>query len=152
MAMPQHFLLTASARTLNLASVMRLSDAEAETIFRQARWAATGGDPVCPHCGGLEPYEYTRPNGSPLFRCKACRKDFSTTSGTLFASRKLPLRTYLLALVIFCNEVKGKSMLALGRDLSVQYKTAFVLAHKLREAMAAEVKSGIVGGEGKTAE
>ena len=59
------------------------------------------------------------------------------TSGTLFAHHKLPLRTYLAAIAIFCNEVKGKSALALSRDLDVQYKTAFVLAHKLREAMAA---------------
>jgi hypothetical protein len=67
----------------------------------------------------------------PRRRCKACRGDFSITSGTLFAWHKLPLRTYLLAVAAFCNEVKGKSMLALARDLAVQYKTAFVLAHKL---------------------
>ena len=66
----------------------------------------------------------------------ACRADFSLTSGTLFAFHKLPIRTYLAAIVIFVNEVKGKSALALSRDLDVQYKTAFVLAHKLREAMA----------------
>ena len=54
----------------------------------------------------------------------------------LFAWHKLPLRTYLLAVAGFCNEVKGKSMLAFCRELDVQYKTAFVLAHKLREAIA----------------
>jgi hypothetical protein len=48
--------------------------------------------------------------------------------------------------------VKGKSALALSRDLSVSYKCAFVLLHKLREAMAAELKSRVVGGEGKVAE
>jgi len=150
--MPQHFLLSAAARSLNLATVMRMSDDEVEAVFKRLRWQSTNGEPVCPHCGGVEPYEYQRPSGSPLFRCKACRKDFSITSGTLFASRKLPLRIYLLAIAIFCNEVKGKSMLALGRDLGVQYKTAFVLAHKLREAMAAEVRTGVIGGEGKTVE
>ncbi len=51
-----------------------------------------------------------------------------------------------------CNEVKGKSMLALARDLDVQYKTAFVLAHKLREAMAASVRGLRIGGEGRVAE
>jgi transposase-like protein len=150
--MPQHFLLSAAARTLNLASVMRLSDAEAEAVFRRVRWSGTNGAPVCPHCGGVEPYEYRRPSGTALFRCKACRRDFSITSGTLFASRKLPLRVYLAAIAIFCNEVKGKSMLALGRDLGVQYKTAFVLAHKMREAMATEVHQSPIGGEGKRAE
>ena len=45
-------------------------------------------------------------------------KDFTITSGTLFASHKLPLRGYLAAIAIFCNEVKGKSALALSRDLA----------------------------------
>jgi hypothetical protein len=86
------------------------------------------------------------------FRCRACRKDFSITSGTLFASHKLPLRSYLAAIAIFCNEVKGKAALALSRDLGVSYKSAFVLAHKLREAMAEELKGRTIGGEGKEAE
>src|SRR5205823_10661981 len=51
-----------------------------------------------------------------------------------------------------CNEVKGKSMLAMSRDLGVSYKTAFVLCHKLREAMAEELKGRMIGGEGKVAE
>jgi hypothetical protein len=92
------------------------------------------------------------PERCPRWRCKACRKDFSVTSGTLFAFHKLPLRSYLLAIVIFCNEVKGKSMLALSRDLGTQYKTAFVLAHKMREAMASELRGVHIGGEGRKAE
>ncbi len=92
------------------------------------------------------------PNGAPRWRCKACRKDFSVTSGTLFAFHKMPLRAYLMAVAIFCNEVKGKSMLALARDLGTQYKTAFVLAHKMREAMAAESRGAHVGGPGRKAE
>jgi hypothetical protein len=67
-------------------------------------------------------YECRRPSGQLRFRCKACRGDFSLTSGTLFAHHKLPLQTYLAAVAIFCNEVKGKSALALSRDLDVQYK------------------------------
>jgi len=55
------------------------------------------------------------------------------------ASRKLPHRDYLLAVAIFANGAKGHSALQLGRDLNCQYKTAFVLAHKLREAMGSEV-------------
>jgi hypothetical protein len=85
-------------------------------------------------------------------KCKACRKDFSLTSGTLFAFHKMPLRQYLAAVVIFCDEVKGKSALSLSRDLDCQYKTAFVLAHKLREAMATEIRGLHLGGVGKTVE
>jgi hypothetical protein len=62
------------------------------------------------------------------------------------------LRGYLAAIAIFCNEVKGKCALALSRDLGVSYKCAFVLLHKLREAMAEELRGRVVGGEGKIAE
>ncbi len=89
---------------------------------------------------------------TPRFRCRACGKDFSITSGTLFASHKLPLRCHLAAIAIFCNEVKGKSALALSRDLNVSYKCAFVLLHKLREAMAEELKGRMLGGDGKVVE
>ena len=148
----QHFLISAKARTLSLAQVFGLSDQAAEDLFRAIRWTETGGKPACPHCGCLACYECRRPNGASRFRCKACRKDFSVTSGTLFAFHKLPLRTYLAAIAIFVNEVKGKAALAMSRDLGVQYKTAFVLAHKLREAMAAEVRGVHLGGAGTVAE
>ena len=114
-----------------------MSDAEAETTFRAVRWSDTDGALVCPACGGLDAYEFRRDGGPLRFECRACRKEFSITSGTLFASHKLPLRMYLAAIAIFCNEVKGKSMLAMSRDLGLSYKAAFVLGHKLREAMAA---------------
>jgi transposase-like protein len=150
--MSAHFLLTAAARTLTLASVARMSDEEAERVFVRLRFSANNGDAYCPHCGCLTVYACRRPNGAPRWRCKACRKDFSVTSGTLFAFHKMPLRAYLMAVAIFANEVKGKSMLALSRDLGTQYKTAFVLAHKIREAMASEVRRSTIGGQGKRAE
>jgi transposase-like protein len=90
----QHFLLSKAAKTLNLAQVLRLSHSEAEAMFRKVRWPLTEGEPVCPHCGGVDPYDCRRASENPRFECKACGKDFSVTSGTLFASHKLPLRTY----------------------------------------------------------
>ncbi len=152
--MSVHFLLSPRAKTISLAKVARLTKDEAETTFAAIRWPETNGEPVCPHCGCLDAYNCRRPNGAPRFRCRAkeCARDFSLTSNTLFAFHKMPIATYLLAIAIFVNEVKGKSMLALSRDLGVDYKTAFVLAHKLREAMAEEMKGRTIGGEGKVAE
>jgi transposase-like protein len=150
--MAQHFLLSKAAKSLSLAAVFQMKDAEAEMTFRRIRWADTNGEPVCPHCGGVDAYDCRRLKGAPRFRCRACGKDFSITSGTLFTSHKLPLRGYLAAIAIFCNEVKGKSALALSRDLNVSYKCAFVLLHKLREAMAEELKGRTIGGDGKVAE
>jgi transposase-like protein len=132
---------------------VRMSDEEVERVFIRLRWSSNDGNAHCPHCSCPTVYMAHRPNGAPRWRCKACRKDFSVTSGTLFAFHKMPLRSYLMAVAIFVNEVKGKSMLALSRDLGTQYKTAFVLAHKIREAMAAEVRAiDKVGGEGREAE
>jgi len=150
--MSQHFLLSRTAKTLSLATVFRMSDLEAETTFRAVRWSDTDGAPVCPRCGGLDAYEFRGQTGALRFECRACRKEFSITSGTLFASHKLPLRMYLAAIAVFCNEVKGKSMLAMSRDLGLSYKAAFVLCHKLREAMAAEFKGRDLGGAGKISE
>jgi hypothetical protein len=118
--MAQHFLLSAAARSLSAAKIMRMSDRGVENVFLRLRWPATDGKPVCPGCGCRICYACPRPAGQPRWRCKACRSDFSITSGTLFAWHKLPLRTYLLAIAAFCNEVKGKSMLALSRELDVQ--------------------------------
>ncbi len=143
--MAQHFLLSSKAKTLTLAAVFRMTDAEAETAFRKIRWSSTEGAPVCPECGSVDAYECRRRSGALRFRCKGCRADFTITSGTLFASHKLPLRAYLAAIAIFCNEVKGKSMLAMSRDLGLSYKAAFVLCHKMREAMAEEMKGRIIG-------
>ncbi|MDT9600841.1 hypothetical protein [Sphingosinicella rhizophila] len=150
--MAQHFLLSSRARTISLAAVFGLTEAEAEVTFRRIRWASTGGDPLCPGCSSPDAYDCRRSNRAPRFRCRCCQKDFSITSGTIFASLKLPLRVYLAVIAIFCNEHKGKSMLAMSRDLGLSYKTAFVLCHKVREAMAAGMRGCLMGGEGKTVE
>ena len=150
--MAQHFLLSAAARSLSAAKIMRMSDRGVQNVFLRLRWPETDGRPVCPGCGCMICYACPRSSGQPRWRCKACRADFSITSGTLFAWHKLPLRVYLLAVAAFCNEVKGKSMLALSRELDVQYKSAFVLAHKLREAMAASSRVLRIGGGGRVVE
>jgi transposase-like protein len=140
----QHYLLSAKARTLSLTGIMRMSDDEAHATFQAIRWADNGGEPFCPRCECQIVYAMgTR----PLWTCKACRHQFSVTSGTIFASRKLPIRDYLAAIAIFVNAVKGISALQLGRDLDVQYRTAFVMAHKLREAVGENQIKGELFGE-----
>ena len=95
--------------------------------------------PVCPRCGWTEAYEISTRR---KFKCAACHHQFSVTSGTIFASRKMAFVDLLAAICIFVNGAKGISALQLSRDLDCQYKTAFVLSHKLREAMACEVHTG----------
>ncbi|WP_280137337.1 IS1595 family transposase [Methylobacterium sp. Leaf100] len=141
--MAQHFLLSKAARTLNLTKVARMSDDEAWSTFKAIRWAATDGEAFCPRCGCLKhSFIATR----KLFKCAGCRHQYSVTSGTIFASRKLPIRDHLLAIAIFANGAKGHSALQLSRDLDCQYRTAFVMAHKLREAVAAEAADVTLAG------
>src|SRR5208282_541807 len=137
--MSQHFLLSAAARTLSLSAVARMSDEEAHAKFIAIRWADNDGHPYCPECGCLKVYAFAT---RKLWKSAACRYQFSVTARTIFADRKRPIRDYLLAIAIFVNGAKGHSALQLSRDLDCQYKTAFVLAHKLREAIGAEVQSG----------
>jgi transposase-like protein len=138
----QHFLLSAKARTLSLAKVLRMSDDEAHATFKAIRWAATEGEPFCPKCGCAALYDITT---RKLWKCKACCAQFSVTSGTIFASRKLPIRNILAAIAIFTNGAKGYAALQLSRDLDVQYKTAWVMAHKIREAISADLKGQLSG-------
>lgn len=81
MMMPQHFLLSAAARTLSLAKVMRMSEDQAHDAFRAIRWAATDGDPVCAKCGCCEVYTF---KARRIFKCKACGAQFSVTYGEQF--------------------------------------------------------------------
>ena len=142
--MSQHFLLSSAARSLSLATVARMSDEEARTAFKAIRWSDTQGEAVCPRCGCLDSYTYkTR----KVFRCRGCSHQFTVTSGTIFASRKLAIRDYLLAIAIFVNGAKGHSALQLSRDLNCQYKTAYVLAMKLREAVGAETDGQQASGQ-----
>lgn len=118
-----------------------MSDEEAHAKFTEIRW--NGNEPHCPRCGNTALYVY---KARKLWKCKACTHQFSVTSGTIFASRKLAVRDYLMAIAILCNGAKGISALQLARDLDVQYRTAFVLAHKLREAMASEMAGETLAG------
>jgi ribosomal protein L37AE/L43A len=144
LSLAQHFLLSAAARTLSLSAVARMTDDEARATFQRIRWADNGGEPYCPRCGCLDARKLAT---RPVWQCKGCSHQFSVTSGTIFADRKRSVRDYLLAIAIFTNGAKGHSALQLSRDLNCQYKTAFVLAHKLREVIEAEQRKTQFGGD-----
>ena len=142
--MSQHFLLSAAARTLSLRDIYKGGEERAYATFRKMRWPETDGEAVCPRCGCCDAYEITTRR---KFKCAGCYHQFSVTSGTIFASRKMTFTDLLAAICIIMNAAKGVSALQLARDLDCQHKTAFVLAHKLREALAAEVEGFKLRGE-----
>ncbi|MDZ4056171.1 MAG: IS1595 family transposase, partial [Polynucleobacter sp.] len=111
---------------------------------QSARWPETDGKPVCPRCGCYEAYSIA---SRRKFKCVACHHQYSVTSGTILASRKMAFVDLLAAICIIVNAAKGISALQLARDLDCQHKTAFVLAHKLREALASETDGAVLNGE-----
>ena len=130
--MAQHFLMSAAARTLSLVDLCDLSEDAAHKILCAMRWPDTDGAPICPNCSCAAVYTY---RCRRVFKCKACHRQFSATSGTSLAYRKLPVRTLLMAFSLFVNAAKGISSLQLSRYLGLHAKTAFVLLHKLRCAL-----------------
>ena len=145
--MSQHFLLSPAARTLSLMALCQLSDEDAYILFRRLRWPDTDGSPVCPCCDCPVAYVY---RCRRLFKCKACHRQFSVSSGTLFASRKLPFQVLLLAIGLFVNAAKGISSLQVSRDLNVHAKTAFVLLHKFRCGLLESTSAVALNGVGVT--
>jgi transposase-like protein len=141
--MSEHFLLSRLARDLPVIKVIRMSEDAAYTWFRRARWPETKGKPYCSHCGVTECYVLTRRR----FKCSGCRKEFTVTSGTIFASRKLPFRQILAIIALSANGAKGKAALELCREIGVQYKTAWANLMKLREALAARRDDTVLEGE-----
>src|SRR3546814_17778724 len=119
----QHFLLSAAARTLSLKAVFKMGEDKAYETFCEMRWAENDGEAVCPRCDCTETYNIT---SRRRFKCVACHHQFSVTSGTIFASRKLSFTDLLAAIVIFVTGAKGVAALQLSRHLDVHYKTAFV--------------------------
>ena len=117
---------------LFLISAMRMSEEDARQVLMELRWPQTGGRPVCPKCGCEEVYHI---NARPLFRCKRCRRDISITAGTIFAGSKVSAKELIVAACLFVGGAKGVSSLQLARYLGRNYKTSFVLAHKMRKAI-----------------
>lgn len=101
-----------------------------DAALRRARWPETDGEPVCPRCDCAEAYDIpTRRK----FKCKACHHQFSVTSGTIFASRKLNDEKLLQP--IKSLETWPITIESLGQLLGVQRKVAFVLRAKILEAL-----------------
>jgi transposase-like protein len=95
----------------------------------------------CVHCGSMSVSTITRNAGKNkrvrIYQCleKECGKQFSATSGTIFNDTHLPLTKWFMAIAMICEAKKGMSACQLQRHLGVNYRTAWHLAHRIREAM-----------------
>jgi transposase-like protein len=109
-----------------------LSPKEAVFFMAELLWGSHK-EMACPHCGTADTHYWSVKE--LRWKCKGCGKRFSVTSGTVFADHKLPLVKILKMAFSWANGSSGKPALQLRRDWNVTYKTAFTLAHKLREGL-----------------
>ena len=91
--------------------------------------------PVCPRCGGLDRVTAVKGARMGLRRCGPCKRQFTVTVGTVFESSHVKLNLWLQAVYLMCSSKKGISSHQLMRTLDVQYKTAWFMSHRIREAM-----------------
>jgi len=110
----------------------------------------------CPRCGQTETVKKLGAAAAALgqYNCRDCRKKFTVTVGTVFERSHIPLTTWLLAFHLMTASKKGMSARQLHRMLGVTYKTAWFMAHRVREAMkpGTDDAKGGLGGAGKAVE
>ena len=102
----------------------------AERWWVASRWPA---GVACPECGSMNIQHRSTRKPQP-YRCRDCRKDFSAKTGSLMQGSPLPYRTWVLAIYILTTGIKGTSSMKLHRDLKVSQRTAWYLAHRIRES------------------
>jgi transposase-like protein len=107
--------------------------------------------PFCPRCGGFERITPVKGGRAGLRRCGPCKREFTVTVGTIFERSHVKLNKWFQAAHLMASSKKGVSAHQLHRTLQVTYKTAWFMAHRLREAMR-ELRMEPMGGEGKTVE
>jgi transposase-like protein len=108
--------------------------------------------PYCPKCGGFDRITAVKGGRPGLRRCGPCRREFTVTVGTVFERSKVPLHKWFQAAHLLASSKKGISAHQLHRTLQVTYKTAWLMEHRLREAMRELHPTMPLGGEGKTVE
>ncbi len=112
----------------------------------------------CTRCGDMNVYELEKHN---RWRCRGCNYQFSVTSQTIMHDSHLPLRKWFLAIYLMVESRKGMSANQLKRTLGINYRTAWYLCHRIREAMGnapmegpslvgiVEVDETLIGGKAK---
>ena len=133
--MTQHHLLASKSKNIALKDIFRLTETEAFHLLKAKRWGNPDNirDVCCPHCGIRHEAYFLK--SRKRWCCKHCQRHFYITTNTIFSFHKLPLVDILAATLLMVNSSKGISAIDISRHLNINYKTAFVLCHKLREAL-----------------
>jgi len=122
----------------------------ARAHFEAIRWP---GGAYCPYCGQFDTVKPLggKSMGPGWYHCKDCRRKFTAAVGSIYERSHIPMTKWLLATHLMCASKKGVSTHQLHRMLGLPYKTAWFMAHRIREGMR-ELNPPPTGGEGKTIE
>jgi transposase-like protein len=138
--------------TINLTDPIFTNEAKARAHLEEIRWP--NGKVACVHCGGMDRvYRLEGKAHRPgLFHCNDCDGQFTVTTGSVMESSHVPLNKWVLAFRLMASSKKGISAHQLYRTLGVgSYKTAWFMAHRIREAMRPADPEKL-GGEGEIIE
>jgi len=118
--------------------------------FEAIRWP---NGTHCPFCGQFETVKALggKSMGPGWYHCKDCRRKFTAAVGTIYERSHIPMTKWLLATHLMCASKKGISTHQLHRMLGLPYKTAWFMAHRIREGMR-ELNPTPMGGDGKFVE
>lgn len=115
------------------------TDDDCLDYIEKLRWP--NGELGCVHCGEVGRVSRivrqtkSKNQRTRIYQCLACGKQFSATSGTIFNDSHLSLVKWFMAIALVCEAKKGMSALQIQRHLGVNYRTAWYLCHRIREAM-----------------
>lgn len=137
---------TKANRTQKGQQVPNFTEDEARAYFENLRWPNGAG---CVHCGSVNVYLVGGKKHRPgLYECRDCREQFTVTTKSVLEDTHLPLATWAKAFHFMCSSKKGMSALQLQRNLGIgSYRTAWFLAHRIREAMRCEPLAGKLKGD-----
>ena len=144
------------AATISVTQLFRYFSTEEKCIawLEQARW---NGKPTCPHCQGQDHISVSESKRFTYWH-RTCRKQFTVKTGTVMHSSKTPTQNWIVTLYYVLTARKGVSAMQLSKELGVQYRTAWYLLHRVREACASgqfkltnvvEVDETYIGGKEK---
>ena len=123
----------AHAVTLSIPQLYKLFPDQVSCFawLEKVRW---NGEPVCPHCGGLDNISDPPPSKPYHYWHKDCRKHFTATTGTCLHSTKKPLQDWIYAMYSVLTARKGISAMQLSKELGCAYRTAWYMLQRIREA------------------
>lgn len=124
----------------------------ARAHFEAIRWPSGAYCPYCGQTGTVKPLG-GKSMGPGWWHCKECRRKFTAAVGTIYERSHVPMTKWLLATHLMCASKKGMSAHQLHRMIGLPYKTAWFMAHRIREGMRElHPQAGPLGGSGKTVE